>query len=138
MFSLITSLVICVTPSVVNLQNGQILSKTGSDIDDKWKPWTPRYMYLIHTCTLALNVVYTQTSCSQYQINVSEMYSTLTLYDGMDYTDYTALAHIPLRPSNDYYTLSDVLSGGQSLDGSFINILAIVKHVRVDFASISM
>ena len=62
-------------------------------------------------------------------MNVSETYSTLTLYDGTNYTDFTALAHIPLRPPNDYYTLSDVLSNGQSLDGSSINILAIIKHV---------
>ena len=67
---------------------------------------------------------------SQYQINVSEIYSTLILYDGANYTEFTALAHVPLRPPNDYYTLSDVLSSGQSLDGSSINILAIVKHVR--------
>lgn len=61
---------------------------------------------------------------------MSETYSTLILYDGMNYTNFTALAHVPLRPSNDYYTLSDILSSGQSLGGSFINILAIVKHVR--------
>ena len=62
-------------------------------------------------------------------MNVSEKYSTLTLYDGTNYTDFTALAHIPLRPPNDYYTLFDVLSNGQSLDGSSVNILAIIKHV---------
>ena len=68
-------------------------------------------------------------SHSQYQINVSEIYSTLTLYDGGNYTQFTALAHIPLRPPNDYYTLSDLLNSGQSLDGSNVNILAIVKRV---------
>ena len=68
--------------------------------------------------------------CSQYQINVSENYSSLRLYDGQDYTEFSALAHIPLRPPNDYYILSEVLSNGQSLDGSAVNILAIVRHVR--------
>ena len=28
---------------IVELQNGQILSKTSSELEDKWKPWTPRY-----------------------------------------------------------------------------------------------
>ena len=67
---------------------------------------------------------------SQYQINVSEIYSTLSLYNGWDYTEFTALAHVPLRPPNDYYPLSDISASGQSLDGSHINILAIVKNVR--------
>ena len=67
---------------------------------------------------------------SQYQINVSEIYSTLSLYNGWDYTEFTALAHVPLRPPNDYYPLSDISASGLSLDGSHINILAIVKNVR--------
>ena len=61
---------------------------------------------------------------------MSENYSHLSLYDGLDYTEFSALAHIPLRLPNDYYTLSEVLSNGQSLDGSAVNILAIVRHVR--------
>ena len=67
---------------------------------------------------------------SQYQINVSEIYSTLSLYNGWDYTEFTALAHVPLRPPNDYYPHSDISASGPSLDGSHINILAIVKNVR--------
>ena len=61
---------------------------------------------------------------------MSEIYSTLSLYNGWDYTEFTALAHVPLRPPNDYYSLSDISASGQSLDGSHINILAIVKNVR--------
>jgi len=61
---------------------------------------------------------------------VSEIYSTLSLYNGWDYTEFTTLAHVPLRPPNDYYPLSDISTSGQSLDGSHINILAIVKNVR--------
>ncbi len=66
---------------------------------------------------------------SQYQVNISETYSNLSLYSGWDYTEFTALAHVPLRPPSDYHTLSDILSNGPSMDGSHINILAIVKHV---------
>ena len=66
---------------------------------------------------------------SQYQINASETHSTIGLYSGWDYTEFMALAHVPIRPPNDYYPLGDVLANGQALDGSHINILAIVKNV---------
>jgi len=61
---------------------------------------------------------------------VSEIHSSLSLYNGWDYTEFTALAHVPIRPPNDYYSLSDISANGQILDGSHINILAIVKNVR--------
>lgn len=69
------------------------------------------------------------TLCSQYQVNISETHSSLSLYSGWDYTEYTALAHIPLRPPSDYHSLSDIFSTGQSMDGSHVNIQAVVKHV---------
>ena len=68
---------------------------------------------------------------SGHQLNATEGHSTISLYSGWDYTDFTALAHIPLRPPNDYYPLNDILSSGQALEGTHINILAIVRHVRV-------
>lgn len=74
-------------------------------------------------------------SSSQYQINVSEGHSVLAPYTGWDYTEFTALAHIPLRPPNDYYPLSDITASGHSLDGSYINILAIVKSVSQSVCS---
>lgn len=91
---------------VVEVQNAQISSKTGGEQEDRWQPWTP----------------------SQYQINASETHSTIGLYSGWDYTEFMALAHVPIRPPNDYYPLGDVLANGQALDGSHINILAIVKN----------
>ncbi len=68
---------------------------------------------------------------SQYQVNISEVHSSLSLYSGWDYTEYTALAHMPLRPPSDYHTLSDIISAGQSMDGSHVNIQAVVKHVSI-------
>ena len=62
-------------------------------------------------------------------MNVSETYSTVTLYNGWDYADFTALAHVPLRPPNDYCTLSDVVHNGHSLEGSYVNLLAAVREV---------
>ena len=60
---------------------------------------------------------------------MSESHSIVNLYNGWDYTDFAALAHVPIRPPNDYYRLSDILASGQTLDGSHVNILAIVRHV---------
>ena len=68
-------------------------------------------------------------STSQYHVNMSEAHSDVALYSGWDYTDYTSLAHVPLRPPNDYYTLSDILANGTTLEGSHINILAAVRDV---------
>ena len=68
---------------------------------------------------------------SGHQLNATEGHSTISLYSGWDYTDFTALAHVPLRPPNDYYPLNDILSSGQALEGAHINILAIIRHVRL-------
>ena len=62
-------------------------------------------------------------------MNLSEAHSEVALYSGWDYTEYTSLAHVSLRPSNDYYTLGDILANGTSLEGNHINILAAVRDV---------
>ena len=67
---------------------------------------------------------------SGHQLNATENHTTISLYSGWDYTDYTSLAHIPLRPPNDYYPLNDILSSGQTLEGAHLNLLAIVRQVR--------
>lgn len=72
-------------------------------------------------------------SCSQYQVNASEVHSSISLYEGWDYTDYTALAHAPLRQAADCYVLGDIIANGQAIDGSCVNILAVIKHVS-DYA----
>ena len=62
-------------------------------------------------------------------MNVSELHTTVALYNERDGADFTHLAHVPLRPSNDYYTLSDILMNGMSLDGAHVNLLAGIKSV---------
>ena len=47
----------------------------------------------------------------------------------MDYSEFSSLAHVPLRSSNDYYTLTDILSNGMTIDGSHVNILAVIRSV---------
>lgn len=90
-----------------------------------------RYVHVIATYSLPLSQNIYLCYCSGHQLNATEGHSTISLYTGWDYTDFTALAHIPLRPPNDYYPLSDILSSGQALEGSHINILAIVRHVSL-------
>ena len=57
------------------------------------------------------------------------MYSSVAIYTGRNYVQLSSLAHVPIRPHDDYYTLSDILANGQSLDGSYLNLLAIVASV---------
>ena len=66
---------------------------------------------------------------SPYQLTVSETHSTVTLYNGCDLNELSSLANVPLRPPSDYYTLNDVFTNGQSLDGSHINLLAVIRNV---------
>ena len=121
--------------SAVEIQNAQISSKTGGEQEDRWQPWTPRCVFGRQQSLPWLRVYILpipspfSSVYSQYQINASETHSTIGLYSGWDYTEFMALAHVPIRPPNDYYPLGDVLANGQALDGSHINILAIVKNV---------
>jgi hypothetical protein len=91
----------------VEIVNGQILSKTGSDAEEKWNAWTP----------------------SPYQINVSETYSTLSLYAGPNHNELSSLVHAPLRPVKDCHPLSAIMASGQAMDGTHVSILAAVRHV---------
>ena len=96
--------------AVVNIVNGQVLSKPGGEGDEKWNPWTP----------------------SPYQINLSETHSTLTLYSGgSDHAELTSLAHAPLRPARDCHALSAIMASGQGMDGMHVSIIAAVRHVSV-------
>ena len=54
---------------------------------------------------------------SPFQLMLSEGHSLAVCYNGPNSTQYSSLVHMPLRPSNDYYLLGDVVSNGQSLMG---------------------
>ena len=68
---------------------------------------------------------------SPFQLSVSERYSSVNIYGGWAATNtkMTSLRHIPVRESDNYYTLSDVVTNGQGLHGEHINLLALVKSV---------
>ena len=53
------------------------------------------------------------------------------LYDGLDMGSYASLQFIPTKASSDYYTLEDVLTNGQGLEGEHVNLLAAIRKVGV-------
>lgn len=69
-------------------------------------------------------------SFSNIQLNVSEAYSTVSLYSGWDLSDMNVLMHIPVKENGDYCTIDDILSNGQNIHGDLVNILVAVRNVR--------
>ncbi|XP_071496371.1 meiosis-specific with OB domain-containing protein-like [Diadema antillarum] len=94
---------------LVEITNPQVRTKSNSEIEERYHPWTP----------------------SAFQLTVSERYSKLNLYDGWPVESLGALQHTPIRDSADYYTLGDVLANGQNLHREHINLLALVKKVGI-------
>ena len=75
------------------------------------------------------STVNTYNYCSQYQLSISENRGSLEIYAGWDAADYGQLLQIPVRASNDYYTIADIEDNGQALHGQFVNLLAAVRSV---------
>ena len=71
-----------------------------------------------------------------YQLHLSENYSSVNHYSGVELRELEAIAHIPVKPSNDYYTLNDVITSGQHLHGEHVNIQAVVKQVGSRICSV--
>ncbi|XP_061562313.1 meiosis-specific with OB domain-containing protein isoform X2 [Phycodurus eques] len=70
------------------------------------------------------------TTPSPYKLMLAEAHSQVCLCVDMDTSDsLLPLIHMPVKESRDFYPLGDVVANGQSLDGSFINILAAVKAI---------
>lgn len=73
--------------------------------------------------------------CSAYQLHLSESHSSVSLYSGWDLSEFDTITHIPIKASNDYYTLSDIIANDQTLHGEHVNIQAVVKHVSLHWLS---
>ncbi|XP_061763332.1 meiosis-specific with OB domain-containing protein [Nerophis ophidion] len=70
------------------------------------------------------------TTPTPYRLMVTEVHSQVNLCADMDTTDsLLPLIHLPVKDSRDFYTLGDIVANGQSLEGSFINILAAAKSI---------
>ncbi|KAI0214862.1 hypothetical protein LSAT2_033122 [Lamellibrachia satsuma] len=101
---------------IVKIMQPGVQSKPLDGSDEKFRPWTP----------------------SMYQLNVSETRSTVQLYSGFDLGSYNTLFHIPVKPSNDFYTIADILTNGQVLHGQYISILAAVKQNDVNYSAMRL
>ena len=66
---------------------------------------------------------------SPFQLHVSETHSSASLFSGWDTTEFDNISHIPIKTSNDFYTLGDIIANDQSLNGEHVNIQAVVKSV---------
>ncbi|XP_031555917.1 meiosis-specific with OB domain-containing protein-like [Actinia tenebrosa] len=92
---------------VVEIRNAQVQAKRNTESEERWSPWTP----------------------SGFQLSVNESHSSVSLYSGWDINDFDVVAHVPIKASNDFYTLGDIIANGQSLHGEHINIMAAVRNI---------
>ncbi|XP_054624433.1 meiosis-specific with OB domain-containing protein isoform X2 [Dunckerocampus dactyliophorus] len=70
------------------------------------------------------------TTPTPYRLMVTDVHSQVYLCADMDTIDsLLPLIHLPVKDSRDFYSLGDIVANGQSLHGSFINILAAAKSV---------
>ena len=68
---------------------------------------------------------------SPYQLHVSETHSSVSLFSGWDTSVFDRISHIPVKTSNDFYTLGDIIANDQNLHGEHVNIQAVVKSVSM-------
>ena len=71
---------------------------------------------------------------SHYQLRGSENKTTVKLYEGWNCDTYKRLLHVPTKPCNDFYTITDIMVNGENINGEFVNILVAVKHVSMLYA----
>lgn len=60
---------------------------------------------------------------------LSENHASVTQYAGSDFTEFSSIAYLPVKDSNDYYTLADIIGQGNEINGRLLNILAVVRDV---------
>ncbi|XP_064638247.1 meiosis-specific with OB domain-containing protein-like isoform X2 [Lineus longissimus] len=92
---------------IVEIANPQVQSKPNDGRDEKFRAITP----------------------GPFSLNISENHSTVKLYEGSDVEDFNKLHNIPVKASDDFYTLGDILANGQNISGETISILAGVRKV---------
>ena len=61
---------------------------------------------------------------------LSENHASVIQYTGNDYTEFSSsIAYLPVKDSNDYYTLADIIGQVNEINGRLLNILAVVRDV---------
>ena len=93
------------TGDIVEIDNCMVQSKQNNEYEEIYRPSTP----------------------TPFQLVVNESHSTVIQFTGSDFSEFSSIAYIPVKDSNDYYTLGDVIANGNNLHGRFINILAVVR-----------
>ena len=58
-----------------------------------------------------------------------ESRSQMKHYDGWDQSSFMTLSHIPVKSSNDFYTVADILANGKKLHGQLVSLLVVIKSV---------
>lgn len=66
---------------------------------------------------------------SMMELNLSAIHSSIGLYSGWDYTEFASLVHIPIRSVTECYKLNNIITAGNKLHGSHVNLLVAVKNV---------
>ncbi|ELT88585.1 hypothetical protein CAPTEDRAFT_89352, partial [Capitella teleta] len=97
---------------IVEMSNFNVQSKPNDGSDERFRPWTS----------------------SLYQISLSENKSILRLYAGWDGHQYNSLVHIPVKASNDFLYVQDVLNDVNHVQPSdnLISLLVAVQQVLKD------
>ena len=66
-----------------------------------------------------------------YHLSVNENRGEVKACDEWTAADYVRLMHVPVKPHNDYYTISDIITNGQDMNGDIVSMMAVVKQVPV-------
>jgi len=66
------------------------------------------------------------------QLSVNENRGVVKPYTDWNANEYLRYAHLPVKPNNDYYTISDIIANGETINGDIISIMAVVKRVSAD------
>lgn len=92
---------------VIEVMQAFVQTKATDGTDEKFRPYTP----------------------SPYQLSLSENKSTVKMYGGWSSEAYSKLLHVTTKPSNDFFTLADIISNGNNVNDDHVNILAAVRSV---------
>ena len=63
------------------------------------------------------------------QLSVNENRGMVKPYTDWNANKYLRFAHLPVKPNNDYYTISDIIANSEAVNGDVISIMAVVKRV---------
>jgi len=90
---------------------------------------------LLYTYGVDTSIYLLSMFLSMCQLSVNERHGAVKPYTEWNANEYLRYAHLPVKPHNDYYTISDITVNGQAINGDVISIMAVVKQVSGDILS---